>query len=61
MSEAASGTDDSAAASVLGYLHQTRWGLLELLPGPERPIQAEVSPLRCMTTLRGNRAVRQPS
>lgn len=24
-------TDHSAAASVLGYLHQTRWGLLELL------------------------------
>jgi hypothetical protein len=31
MSEAASDTDHSAAASVLGYLHQTRWGLLELL------------------------------
>jgi hypothetical protein len=26
-----SDTDHSAAASVLGYLHQTRWGLLELL------------------------------
>jgi hypothetical protein len=31
MSEEASDTDHSAAASVLGYLHQTRWGLLELL------------------------------
>ncbi|WP_280442364.1 ABC-three component system protein [Nocardia brasiliensis] len=31
MSEEASGTDHAAAASVLGYLHQTRWGLLELL------------------------------
>jgi hypothetical protein len=26
--------DHSAAASVLGYLHQTRWGLLELLRSP---------------------------
>jgi hypothetical protein len=31
MGEQASDTDHSAAASVLGYLHQTRWGLLELL------------------------------
>jgi hypothetical protein len=31
MSEEVSDTDHSAAASVLGYLHQTRWGLLELL------------------------------
>ncbi|WP_063824890.1 ABC-three component system protein [Nocardia pseudovaccinii] len=31
MSEESSGTDHSAAASVLGYLHQTRWGLLEIL------------------------------
>ena len=31
MEPAAFGHDHSAAASVLGYLHQTRWGLLELL------------------------------
>jgi hypothetical protein len=31
MSEDVPGADHSAAASVLGYLHQTRWGLLELL------------------------------
>lgn len=31
MNKEASDTDHSAAASVLGYLHQTRWGLLELL------------------------------
>lgn len=28
--------DHSATASVLGYLHQTRWGLLELLRSPAR-------------------------
>ena len=31
MDEEVSNADHSAAASVLGYLHQTRWGLLELL------------------------------
>lgn len=41
-----SGTDHSAGASVLGYLHQTRWGLLELLQSrktdPSRTLTLEM-------------------
>lgn len=46
MSEEPPGTDHSAAASVLGYLHQTRWGLLELLRArttdPDRSLTLEM-------------------
>jgi len=46
MSEKGSRTDHSAAASVLGYLHQTRWGLLELLRArttdPDRSLTMEM-------------------
>lgn len=46
MSEDGASTDHSAAASVLGYLHQTRWGLLELLRArttvPDRSLTLEM-------------------
>lgn len=46
MSEEESDANHSAAASVLGYLHQTRWGLLELLrartTNPDRSLTLEM-------------------
>lgn len=46
MSDEPPGTDHSAASSVLGYLHQTRWGLLELLRArttdPDRSLTLEM-------------------